>query len=142
MEAPPKVLPPRLALLLGNLRYMNVATILTLPLQLLTKYIMSYFYQVLSHPVSVEKYTPIPTPIDSYQHRTTCQWSDTDVLGHMKNSHYIRMCSDALSAAIHCKSQVIPDHLKVISIYCCMSGMGGGGFKNAETPQHDGVMRE
>ena len=102
------------------------------PLRILTKYIMSYFYQVLANPVSVEKYTPVPTPADSYQHRTTCQWSDTDVLGHMNNSHYIRMCSDALSAAVHCKSQAIPDHFKVISMYCCMPGCWG--FKTRKLP--------
>ncbi len=54
--------------------------------------------QVLKEPRSVPHYTAPEVSSDADVHTYTCQWSDTDVLGHVNQAQYVRICVDALSA--------------------------------------------
>ena len=54
----------------------------------------------MKNPFVVQRYNPAEIPKESFQYSYTCQWSDTDVLGHMNHSHYVRICVDAIASAV------------------------------------------
>ena len=54
----------------------------------------------MKNPLVVPRYNPVEIPSDTFQHKHVCQWSDTDVIGHMNHSHYVRICLDALTSAM------------------------------------------
>ena len=56
--------------------------------------------QIMKNPFVVQRYNPVEVPKESFQCSYTCQWSDTDVLGHMNHSHYVRICLDAVASAV------------------------------------------
>ena len=54
----------------------------------------------MKNPFVVQRYQPVEIPKESFQYSYTCQWSDTEVLGHMNHSHYVRICVDAIASAV------------------------------------------
>ena len=54
----------------------------------------------MKNPLVVQRYKPAEIPQETFQYSYTCQWSDTDVFGHMNQSHYVRICLDATANAV------------------------------------------